>query len=924
VEICLIEDSEDDAEYINELLQQMPEQKKKAQLATTLAQASQLLLNNKFDAIILDINLPDSHGIDTLVQIKKLTKRTPIVILTGEEDERLGSEAVSLGAQDYLFKNTINLNVLRRSILYAIERQRGFEAAQQLATIMETGTDAVVARDLDGTILTWNRGAVEIYGFSAEEATGNKAQELLHSKLPLPFEDIVQILLQEGRWQSDFDRTTKDGREITVSSRWALSRDDTGAPTTILELSHDISEKKKKEEALRYLGSIVEYSEDAIIGQDLAGKITSWNSGAQQLYQYSTDEMIGQNIIRVLPRIFESARPESLLQLLQAHELDSIETSAQRKDGTVLDVSLSLSQIKDLQGTVVGASSISRDITQRKIAAANLITANEELEKKVAERTIELLALNQELTKARDLAQKASKLKSVFVANMSHEIRTPLNAVIGMANILQKTNLKEDQRNYTLAIQESGQSLLHIVNDILDFSKIEAGKVNLEHENFDLAQEIESTCSILATQARTKCLSFMCFVDPQLPTIVCGDSVRLRQILTNLLSNAIKFSEEGEVAVRVSKTAVSANSVEIYFSVTDSGIGLSEEEQSRVFQAFEQADGSTSRRFGGSGLGLNITKNLVELMHGTIGVISDSGAGATFWFTIPFEVISALPATIEKEELKNTRILIIDDEPHARDILQQYVTAWGMRCLSLNDVTKAVEILQKADKEGDPFDIAILDATSPQGRSFSVARQILETKDLCSTQLIMLNSSRVTAAAGNATTQSGIRAFINKPVKQSELLQSLMLALQPTNTKMSKKKSASAPKIEATKTQRTERILVAEDNALNQRVMSIYLEELGLDCQIVINGKEAIEAIEKQHFDLILMDCQMPEMDGFEASRAIRQKEGTRGKRVPIIATTASAMKGDREDCLSAGMDDYICKPIEQSELVRILQKWLP
>lgn len=923
MEICLIEDSEDDADYINELLQQMPEQRKKAHLATSLASASKLLLQNKFDAIILDINLPDSHGIDTLVQVKKLTKRTPIVILTGEEDERLGSEAVGLGAQDYLFKNTINLNVLRRSILYAIERQRGFEAAQQLATIMETGTDAVVARDLDGTILTWNRGAVEIYGFSAEEATGNKAQELLRSKLPLPFEDIVQILLQEGRWQSEFDRTTKNGREITVSSRWALSRDDAGTPTMILELSHDISEKKKKEEALRYLGSIVEYSEDAIIGQDLAGKITSWNSGAQQLYQYSADEMIGQNITKVLPKIFESARPESLIELLQAHELDSIETSAQCKDGTVLDVSLSLSQIKDLQGTVVGASSISRDITQRKIAAANLITANEELEKKVAERTIELLALNQELTKARDLAQKASKLKSVFVANMSHEIRTPLNAVIGMANILQKTNLKEDQRSYTLAIQESGQSLLHIVNDILDFSKIEAGKVNLEHENFDLVQEIESTCSILATQARTKCLSFMCFIDPQLPKIVCGDSVRLRQILTNLLSNAIKFSQEGEVAVRVSKTATNANSVEIYFSVTDSGIGLSEEEQTRVFEAFEQADGSTSRRFGGSGLGLNITKNLVELMQGTIGVISDSGAGATFWFTIPFEVVSALPVTSEKEELRDTRILIIDDEPHARDILQQYVTAWGMRCLSLNDVTKTVEILQKADEEGDPFDIAILDATSPQERSFSVARQILETKDLCKTQLIMLNSSRVTAAAANSTTHSGIRAFINKPVRQSELLQSLMIALQPTE-KTTKKKSVTAPKIEAKKPQRSERILVAEDNALNQRVMSIYLEELGLDCQIVINGKEAIEAVEKQHFDLILMDCQMPEMDGFEASRTIRQKEGTRGKRVPIIATTASAMKGDREDCLSAGMDDYICKPIEQSELVRILQKWLP
>lgn len=923
MEICLIEDSEDDAEYINELLQKMPEHKKKATLATTLKEAEALLLKCKFDAVILDINLPDSHGLDTLRRVKDWAKRTPIVILTGEEDEQLGAEAVSIGAQDYLFKNTVKLNVLRRSILYAIERQRGFEAAQQLATIFETGTDAVISRDLDGTILTWSRGAVDIYGFSAAEAIGHKAQELLHSKLPIPFDEIVQILLREGSWQSEFGRTTKDGREIVVFSRWSLNRDDAGLPSMILELSQDISEKRKKEETLRYLGSIVEYSEDAIIGQDLNGVITSWNSGAQQLYAYDASEMIGQMITLILPRLFEITEPEMLIEQLQAHELDSIETIGHRRDGTLLHVSLTLSQIKDLHGNVVGASSISRDITQQKIAAANLISANEELEKKVAERTTELLALNKELTEARDLAQKASKLKSEFVANMSHEIRTPLNAVIGMANILQKTNLEEDQRSYASAIQESGQSLLHIVNDILDFSKIEAGKIGLEPVAFDLVHEVESTCSILAAQAKTKCLSFMSFIDPKLPKIVRGDSARLRQILTNLLGNAIKFSEEGEVAVRVTKNAVIQNNVEVFFSVSDSGIGLSEEEQTRVFEAFEQADGSTSRRFGGSGLGLNITKNLVELMDGNIGVTSNTGEGATFWFTLPFEINSDLPTESTKAGLKGTHILIIDDEPHARDILQQYVNAWGMRSSCLDDASKTIEVLKQACEEGDPYRLVILDATSPKEDSFALANQILDTDELCKTHIILLNASDSQQARMQAT-KSNYSGYLNKPVKQSELLQSLLTAMQISATKVTKKALTSAQNDQIKEPKRSEKILVAEDNALNQRVMSIYLEELGLNCQIVSNGKQAVEAIEKQQFDLVLMDCQMPEMDGFQASMAIRKQEETKGLRVPIIATTASAMKGDREECLTAGMDDYICKPIVQAELVRILEKWLP
>lgn len=924
MDICLIEDSEDDAEYINVLLQQMPDHKKKAKVVETIKAAELLLLHNKFDAIILDLNLPDSNGIATFNRVQKLARKTPIIILTGENDYSLGSEAVALGAQDYLSKDNLKLDVLRRSTLYAIERQRSFDALQQLATIVATCTDAVITRNLEGTILTWNKGAEEMYGYTAEEAIGQSGITLLNSQLPLPIPEIIEILRRDDRWQGEFSRQTKDGRKLIVSSRWALSRDDHGEPSLIFDLSNDISERRQQEENLRYLGAIVENSEDAIIGEDLSGKIISWNSGAQQLYGYSAEETIGKNIALLIPKWVDCDLKELYLKQINDQELASVEVEARHKDGRKIDIAQTVSPIKDLQGHLVGVSSISRDITPQKIAAANLISIKEELEKRVAERTAELVALNKELMTARDLAQRASKLKSEFVANMSHEIRTPLNAVIGMANILQKTDLKEEQRSYTSAIQESGQSLLHIVNDILDFSKIEAGKIELELVCFDLVQEVESTCCILAAQAKTKCLSFMSFVDPSLPKMVRGDSGRLRQILTNLLANAIKFSEDGEVAVQILKGPVTGNFVQIECSVSDSGIGLSIEEQARVFEAFEQADGSTSRRFGGSGLGLNIAKNLVEVMHGKLGVTSKLGQGATFWFSVPLEIASELQPETLKPELQDARILIVDDEPHARQFLQNYVTAWGGDSHCLEDAEKAIAVLDKAQKEGAPYQVAIIDATTPTKDCFSLAKEICESPELQDTKLIFLNANDDKQARLIAS-HIEVTAFLNKPVKQSELLDSLLcVSRNEEQQQYASHKKIREAKDEHQKPTRREKILVAEDNILNQQVMRIYLESLGFSCVIVTNGIQALEAIRAETFDLILMDCQMPLMDGFQAARAIRQTEIHTEKRIPIIATTASAIKGDREDCLKSGMDDYICKPIEQTELVNAMRRWLP
>ncbi|MBA3353836.1 MAG: response regulator [Blastocatellia bacterium] len=635
---------------------------------------------------------------------------------------------------------------------------------------------------------------------------------------------------------------------------------------------------------------------------DTEGRFTRVNNTEELLLGYTNDELVGRHPWEIIvEKVSHGAIKE---KLAGTAPLQAVERTFIRKDGTLVSVLNEDRRIYDENGKTTGIRTTLQDITAQK-------------------------KLEEELRLARDVALEGARLKSEFLANMSHEIRTPMNGVIGMTGLLLDSELDAQQRDFAETIRNSGEALLTIINDILDFSKIEAGKLQFDVVDFDLRNVVEGTVESLAEKAREKTIEFASFVHNEVPTLLRGDPGRLRQILTNLTGNALKFTEKGEVIVLAEKMSENIDGAMIRFSVRDTGIGISEEAQTRLFEAFTQADGSTTRKYGGTGLGLSISKQLVALMDGDIGVESVPGQGSTFWFTANFEKQPAGEelSPVETKDLSGLRVLIVDDNATNRKIMTHQVGSWGMTSEEADSGDVALSLMQGAVSDGKPFDLVLLDLFMPGVDGFELAASIKQNQKTSSAHLILLSSGGSRGDAIKAR-ETGISAYLTKPVKQSQLYDCIVTVIStPAEQCDGHAGNAGASALVAQHSIKEARplsnklVLIAEDNLVNQKVASHQLLKLGYRSDVVANGLEAVEALGRIRYDIVLMDCQMPEMDGFAATAEIRRIEGS-DRHTPIIAMTANALAGDDKKCLDAGMDDYLSKPVKPELLHQKLLHW--
>lgn len=659
---------------------------------------------------------------------------------------------------------------------------------------------------------------------------------------------------------------------------------------------------------------IITTMNDSLFLVDPNNKVQVANNAAMRTLGYHQDELIDQPLSDFLDdRLFNEDDHPDDKALPGSEFVSDVETTLKAKNGNHIPISLSASIMKDTKGHPLGTIYVGRDITERKEAQEALVQTNNQL--------------TEAITKAKEMAtqaESANQAKSEFLANMSHEIRTPMNAVIGMTGLLLDTELDEEQRDFAETVRNSADALLMVINDILDFSRIEAGKLELETVDFDLRNTVEDVTGMLAPRAFQNNLEFACVLDPEVPSWLMGDPGRLRQILINLVGNAFKFTDRGEVVISVDLEQEDNFTATVKFSVRDTGIGIPEDRLDRLFKSFSQVDASTTRKYGGSGLGLAISKQLAELMGGAIGCDSAYGEGSTFWFTAVF---GKQPVVADQEmtipcDLKAKKILGVDDNPTNLKVLTNYFKTWGFQYGTAGSGREALRLLMEAAQAGRPFDVAILDQMMPEMDGEMLGRKIKDDPLIKDTVLVMLSSVGLRGDALRVK-DIGFAAYLTKPIKRNNLFDCILALFgqhqsegdtEDVRPLITRHTLAEAKK-------RKIRILLAEDNVVNQKLALRLLEKFGYRADPVGNGLEAVEAVKKTPYDLVLMDVQMPEMDGFEATRVIRGMEETMGHHIPIIAMTAHAITGDRERCLRSGMDDYIAKPIKPQELQKVIEK---
>ena len=669
------------------------------------------------------------------------------------------------------------------------------------------------------------------------------------------------------------------------------------------DLGHEIArcrdEQKVNKENEERSQRVLRATNDAIWDWDVSTDTHWWNGGIQTLFGYAFSD-----VDRTLEFWTQRIHPEDIDQVMASfHSVAESKVDSwigkyrfRRADGTYANVLDRAIIVRDETGKLARVTGSMMDVTEHKRNA-------------------------EELLRAKEAAEAANHAKSEFLANMSHEIRTPLNGILGMSELALETELSKEQREYLVAVQQSADALLTVINDILDFSKIEAHKMDFDSIEFNLRDTAEDAVGTVSFMAHQKNLELSCEIAQDVPEIMTGDPNRLRQIIVNLMGNAVKFTEQGEVALHVKSEPAEENQVRLHFSVRDTGIGIPIEKQAMIFDAFSQADSSAKRKFGGTGLGLAICTALSGMMGGRIWVESEVGAGSTFHFTARFAAaLSKNPPgkLIEAKELSGVRVLVVDDNPTNCRILRDTVAGWKMDVTSVSNGGAAVKALELGKAENRAFALVLTDGHMPGINGFELASRIKHDPKLARTAILMLTSDKRRGDLERCR-ELGITAYLVKPVRQKDLLSAVRESLTETMIAIAPINKSHA----AVASDRPLRILLTEDNPINQTVATRMLEKRGHSVRVAHNGREALSALEHEPFDLILMDIQMPEMDGFEATAAIRERERSTGAHIPIVAMTAHAMNGDRERCLGAGMDGYVSKPIRLPELLNAIDQLL-
>ena len=779
------------------------------------------------------------------------------------------------------------------------------EAEEKSRLLLESVADGIFGVGKDGLVNFINPAGLKMLGFSEKDVIGEKIHPLAHHSRsdgsPYPIEECpMHHSLTEGTIGNVDDEVLwrKDGTSFPVEYTSVPIRKD-GSVTGSVVLFRDITERKHAEEELRKLSSAVEQSPVSVVITDPDGIIEYVNPKFTEVTGYSIEEALGQNPSILSAGIQSSEFYKALWDTIKDGCIWQGEFANKRKNGEIYWENAVISSIRNDENRVSHYVAVKEDITERK-------------------------QKDQELKEAKEAAEVATQAKSDFLANMSHEIRTPMNAIIGMSHLCLGTELKPRQKDYIEKVYTSAQSLLGIINDILDFSKIEAGKLEIESIPFRMDEVLDNLGNLIALKAQEKGLELLFDTHPDVPKALLGDPLRLGQILLNLTGNAVKFTENGEIVVRTEPLRITEEAVEIRVSVQDTGIGMTREQCNRLFQSFSQADTSTTRKYGGTGLGLAISKKLTELMAGRIWVESEPGAGSAFIFTAVFGRTLDMEKRIQESrpaDLDQFKVLVVDDIASSREMLEATLLSFSFRVTCVNSGQDALTALEKCPSD-DPFKLVLMDWKMPGMDGIEATKRIKNHPSLKHMPTVIMVTAYGREEVMQQAENVGMEGFLIKPVTSSTLLDTIMEVLGEKGGFRGAARSDDTWKIKPIDAIRGAHVLLAEDNKINQQVAEELLGQAGVKVTIANNGKEAVAQLEKEMFDAVLMDVQMPEMDGYEATQTIRKN--LEFKDLPIIAMTANVMAGDREKCLEAGMNDHVAKPIDPDKLFASLLQWIP